>query len=991
MNSRFIFILSFLFSAYFAQSQKGKDKPIKDTATIYKTFSFNSVNSGIIPPSPEVENYINFINSTVNTQTGACNLEIPLYEIKCGSLRLPVTLNYYSSGRKTYEMNGPVGIGWLLNTGGLISRTVHGKRDDDTGINFPEPVPIAETISNKNNWDFLAGNSGASNWSNIIYDTQYDVFSYNFNNKSGNFILKNLNNNKIPETIPNNKMKIQLHKTNTPVPMIDYFEITDESGVFYRFGKSMISNEDNRENTGDYISAWLISEIISANKKDTIHFKYNVIGKLRLNYYELITVRDNHNDIGTNPGQHEYINDVSNVEETNQISYGSARIKEILFKNGKIVFSQDINSDLISKMDVYSDNVIQKSIIFSKSILDSPIGLYTFSIRDKANYKLDRITFQDNGSNPVSQYSFDYYPSTDFNTRQNDWWGYYNGSTSYQYCLIPSYTIPFKSNPMQPVSTMNIGHPEANRIPNEAYAKSGILKSVTYPTGGKTEFFYESNKYLSIKNGIVGSCGGLRISKTIHSENGVEKIIKTFRYGKNESGYGYVHLEPEIGLLGFEQSVVKHYDGIFSIVDCLDEGTFTKEYLRVRYYSSDVLPEYCAYFHEPVMYPEIAIYNGTPENNMGKTILRYETNLKYLALLGPKFESPMDSEIDNSITIKHDKIVDLWKKNNLIEKVVLDKYNLPVKKIIYEYVNNQKDNITGLHSCRYYSVPQGIEFEKCLGFYEYPVYIYDNYIVSSGVQQLHKTTEINYSGLDSIAVQTSDYYNADYLNCKTEKITSQGLFSKVFYYPNDYLNQFPNLVSNNMFALNIDTRSYMNTHLIEGNQFKYNDWGQLLEIYNFENASNDIPFVSSNPFTFSKKQTITYNTDKNPEKVDVIDNVKTYYLWAYNKQYPIAKIETAVNTTINITVDDSQLKKTAVLADIQSDVNYLKGLLNAYVANKDYIVSIYTYKPLVGMTSQTDPAGRTTYYEYDTFNRLKLSRDQNGNVIEKYDYHYANQ
>lgn len=51
----------------------------------------------------------------------------------------------------------------------------------------------------------------------------------------------------------------------------------------------------------------------------------------------------------------------------------------------------------------------------------------------------------------------------------------------------------------------------------------------------------------------------------------------------------------------------------------------------------------------------------------------------------------------------------------------------------------------------------------------------------------------------------------------------------------------------------------------------------------------------------------------------------------------------------------------------------------------------YTYDPLIGMTSETDPTGRTIYYEYDSFNRLKLQKDEQGNILKKYCYNYAGQ
>ena len=58
---------------------------------------------------------------------------------------------------------------------------------------------------------------------------------------------------------------------------------------------------------------------------------------------------------------------------------------------------------------------------------------------------------------------------------------------------------------------------------------------------------------------------------------------------------------------------------------------------------------------------------------------------------------------------------------------------------------------------------------------------------------------------------------------------------------------------------------------------------------------------------------------------------------------------------------------------------------------KDAQMTTYTYEPLVGMTSATDPSGKTVFYEYDGFQRLKLIRDQDGKIVKQFDYKYQNQ
>lgn len=48
----------------------------------------------------------------------------------------------------------------------------------------------------------------------------------------------------------------------------------------------------------------------------------------------------------------------------------------------------------------------------------------------------------------------------------------------------------------------------------------------------------------------------------------------------------------------------------------------------------------------------------------------------------------------------------------------------------------------------------------------------------------------------------------------------------------------------------------------------------------------------------------------------------------------------------------------------------------------------YTYEPLIGMTSQCDVDNKIQYYEYDALGRLQDIKDQDGNIIRTFEYHY---
>ena len=51
-------------------------------------------------------------------------------------------------------------------------------------------------------------------------------------------------------------------------------------------------------------------------------------------------------------------------------------------------------------------------------------------------------------------------------------------------------------------------------------------------------------------------------------------------------------------------------------------------------------------------------------------------------------------------------------------------------------------------------------------------------------------------------------------------------------------------------------------------------------------------------------------------------------------------------------------------------------------------INTYTYDPVFGLTSMTAPGGKTIYYEYNGFGKLKTIRNHNNKILESHQYQY---
>src|SRR5690349_14175974 len=89
-----------------------------------------SPNFNVSFPSPNAASLGLYGEVPVSLHNGVANISIPMYEIKEGPIKMPVSLTYHASGVRPDVHPGWVGNGWALNCGGMITRVVKGTPDE---------------------------------------------------------------------------------------------------------------------------------------------------------------------------------------------------------------------------------------------------------------------------------------------------------------------------------------------------------------------------------------------------------------------------------------------------------------------------------------------------------------------------------------------------------------------------------------------------------------------------------------------------------------------------------------------------------------------------------------------------------------------------------------------------------------------------------------------------------------------------------------------
>jgi len=864
-----------------------------------QAFSQNKSNANMVPnvapPTPDIGQLGRFGNYPVSHFTGLVNISIPLYEIKIGGINIPISMSYHSSGIKVTDRSGWVGLGWALEAGGTISRGVMGMADELPGGYFSGPTIKQSSDINVFTEDGLLY---LEDISQARKDTEPDIYSYSIGGHSGKYLF-NQANNFVRVSVPYDPIKIVKQSGINNL----WFEAMDSYGTYYKFNVMEKSSgvNDNLSTT----SGWLPSKIISNNKQDTVHFSYAMTAGIT---YKDIVDKITVTDLTNNPININHYTSNTGIWTIGNIATFSEeqKVTEIKYPTGKVTFVPEEREDgwvdgfgtqkRLGRINVYSWQVSTSSYVLIKSFKFHHSYFVSNDGTNTKRLKLDSLHVLDNVGSTIQRYKFEYNTSINLpehRTRKRDYWGYFNNAANIS--LVPRMTIPWQSNGSTQQISIEIAsnNPTNGRDPDPAYMQVGMLKKITYPTGGWTEFDYETNRYLDGNNNLKYA-GGLRVSQ-MRSYDAISPnpLKQTIKYGINETGYGRANF-----LLNnyFFQNAFTDRTIFYQLGLC----QWVMAAARMRTYISQPNLSIEPYGGSPVVYPDVTVYDGDETTNNGKTIYHYSDIPDQLN--NGSFQIGVPAIYSNHYKRGFLLSEYTYKKNGMnysLVKAVGNGYGAFVDstkiamgmKVIKSIISNNVINGSFFDDVRCQPAVHNIcgptdSYSYQYGYYN--VYTGDNKIISS--------TETNYDQNDitKFVTVTTNYAYTNYLHqqvTQTSSTTSLGQsLVKSIKYPHESSGAvYTEMVQKNQIAFPVEETTTLNGSPIEKvtrNYQKYfTELYQPATIYKQIGSGSNTLEVTMNG----------YDARGNPLGVVARGNVNVSYQWDYKKVLPIAEITNALN------------------------------------------------------------------------------------------------
>jgi hypothetical protein len=434
-----------------------------------------------LPPPPNATAITQHADLALNKNTGAPNINIPLYPIKGKKLQLGVNLNYASTGIKVDETASRAGMGWSIELGGVVTRTVRGFPDELNDRLIPPVVPLNYYVQS------IMFMRKAVLGTPPNGDSEPDLFNFSMNGISGSFVL---DQNKQPVVLNGEKFKVE---TNLASNANWNIKISATDGTIYYFGGTGAVEQTKREssstcgkNLAAYVPvSWYLKKIEHPNG-EAINLTYTPISyTYDTGYTE--TQRSPCNECSEGQSSATYCVTLVNTQGVllNTITSSTNQTLTVTYKT-----RADGNDKLVDYIQ-YSGP--EGNI--SKFVFDHLTQTSNAYFANNYNYGYDKIPYlsslkeYSSTGTLVNQHLFYYNDPSARAPRlsySQDHWGYFNGVKN------STTSLP---RPVDANQRANFPAANADRDPREDMAAKGLLCKIIYPTGGMDSIIYESNKY----------------------------------------------------------------------------------------------------------------------------------------------------------------------------------------------------------------------------------------------------------------------------------------------------------------------------------------------------------------------------------------------------------------------------------------------------------------------------------------------------------------
>ncbi|WP_420319186.1 hypothetical protein [Ekhidna sp.] len=953
MNKKLIISLLFIWIGHFSMSQY--------TDEFFMT--------EVTPPSPEAASLGKYAEQPVDLFSGRVKVEIPMFTVETGRIKLPISLSYHGSGVKVEEIASRVGLGWTLNAGGVVTKSVVGFADHVYAF---ESCPDGDYSQDRCE---VVGYLRDDQGERITYlDQGPDKYYYNFPGGSGGFYFEkgfnmkktNFDNLLISPTISN----------YSPTK----FKIIDDNGIEYYFEEEeesfVLSMDLPIIDWYRFSSSWYLTKIYDPVTNRTVTLNYKDLGTYSL---------DEHRSEMFIPGP-TTCNSILGVPYGNytptriQNSITAKVIESIVYDQGKVVFTSDL-----ARQDVVGDYAITRIEQFDKD--NNKTGRFDLSLSHVggSTSKEKRLVLNQvrqkgiGGQLDIPPYIFSYENMSLLPSRESvekDIWGYFNNNNAttynpqiwiYEGAGKATY-LPIRRD--EGTASATVSGSDRNCVPQ--YVTYGSLKKIEFPTGGYVKYEYEPHEFYHRENGVFQTNqkftgGGIRIASVKHYSSTGE-LAKHAEYS-----YGNGFTTGSIPQAGIPIEVVSN-------------SNYNNKILRYDKNQS-ALGSNDGIF---IGYEKVIVKKRDQSgNSIGSTELTYNTVQNdlpsYTLSLGGSCGTLASHLLTTTYWPFHDPVDRSPLRGKLLSEVIKNVNSQKLREITYVYQDNYKNPNTRIR-------PLGTTVQDGASYYV------ESSITTTEQISLLDSKTAHMEGSNTI-FSRSDYTYDNITYYLTEELTtsSEGQVKLKYFYPNNFSSNSTcsKMISMNYISPILAIHKY---RVINGADFLVGS--KVFEYKNFNGIKKILPFRLFNAKVAtpqSSTPTLSYGTNP-PASIYDLDHeftsytthskissetdgsgITTSYLWTYDYTYP---------SVIGVNISASTLQShhstaTANTSTVDAYEDYFRGLLTS-----DQHVQFYNFSPLIGINRMVDPGGIDSEYYYDPFNRLIKTTDSDGHIVNQFFYNF---